>query len=70
MREIASSTAKVAASEKLRTVMMETTVEVRHRLAAFRTAEVGAVSFDVRKGIPMGNRGNAPNTTKTTGEST
>jgi hypothetical protein len=45
-------------------------LEVRHRLAAFRMAEIGAVSFDVRKGIPMGNRGNAPNTTKTTGEST
>jgi hypothetical protein len=70
MRGIASNIVNVAASEKLRTVTMEITVEARHKLAAFRTAEVGAVSSDVCKGSVTDNRGIVAKNAKTTGEST
>ena len=64
------STVKVAAREKLRTVTMEITVEARHRLAALRMAEVGAVSTDVHEGSAMDNRGNVAKKVKTMGENT
>ena len=63
------NTVKVAASEKLRTVTTEITVEARHKLAALRMAEVGAVSTDVCKGMAMDNRGNVANRAKTIGDS-
>lgn len=70
IRGIVISTVKVAASEKLRTVTMEITVEARHKLAASKMAEVGAVSSDVCRGTAMDNSGNRANKPKTIGEST
>ena len=54
----------------MRTVTIEMTVDARHKLAAFKTAEVGAESFNVRWGITMDIRGNEANTAKMMGEST
>jgi hypothetical protein len=64
------NTVKVAAREKLRTVTMEITVEARHKLAALRMAEVGAVSTDVLEGSAMDKRGNVAKKVKTIGENT
>jgi len=70
MRGKVSDTVKAAASEKLRTVTMEITVEARHKLAAFKTADVGAASSDAGEAAALDNRGAAANKAKTIGEST
>jgi len=70
IRGIVRNTVKVAAREKLRTVTMEITVEARHKLAALRIAEAGAVSTDFCEGSAMDNRGSVAKKLKTIGENT
>lgn len=58
----------VPAREKFRTVIMDITVDVRHRLAALRIANVGAASSFVCGGRTRNRRGTAVNVAKTTDE--
>src|SRR6266704_6848326 len=59
---------RVPAREKFRTVIMDITVDVRHKLAALRIANVGAVSSFVCGGRTRSRSGTAVNMAKTTGE--
>jgi len=57
-----------AAREKLSTVIIDITVEVKHRLNALRTKDSGACSMLVFDGIKVANIGMQAKTANTRGE--
>lgn len=63
-----SNTANEAASEKLSTVVMDMTVDARHRLRAFSTGERELMLCEGVGGMVMVMRGRSENITKEDGQ--
>jgi len=62
-------TVKDAAKEKLSTVVIDITVDAKQRLRAFRTADIGAVSEVLGRGIARERQGIAVIMKNKTGDS-
>ena len=63
---IPKATAKQAAREKFRTVIIDTTVELKHKLKAFRTRDRGATLSEGFCGMRLGT---TKGSTEVTGKS-